>query len=70
MAEKQWTKRIVIIDKDDVERSMRDVAQSWDEIGNPTGAYVVMEIAEKIGISPETVLTPNQVKRMKERGLL
>lgn len=70
MAEKQWTKRIVIIDKDDVERSMRDVAQSWDEIGNDTGAYVVQEIAGKIGISPETVLTPNQVKRMKERGLL
>lgn len=70
MAEKQWTKRIVIIDKDDVERSMRDVAQSWDEIGNDTGAYVVQEIAEKIGLSPETVLTPNQVKRMKDRGIL
>jgi len=70
MAEKKWTRRVRIIDQDVVTNSMRDVAQSWDDIGNPTGAYVVMEIAEKIGLPPDTVLTDKQVKELKKRGVL
>ena len=65
-----WTKRVKMVDVEYVEKSMREVAQSWDEIGNDTGAYVIQEIADKIGLPPDQVLTPKQVQRMKERGLL
>lgn len=59
-----------MVDVEHVEKSMREVAQSWDEIGNATGAYVIMEVAEKIGLSPDTVLTDKQVKELRNKGLL
>ena len=70
MTKMAWTKRVKMVDVEYVEKSMREVAQSWDEIGNATGAYVVMEIAEKIGLPPDTVLTDKQVKELKKRGVL
>lgn len=65
-----WVKRTQMVDVEHVKKSMSDVAKSWEEIGNDTGAYVIQEIADKIGLPPDQVLTPKQVQRMKDRGLL
>ena len=70
MAEKNWTRRVKIVEYDKVANGIREVAKSWEEIGNDTGAYVIQEIADKIGLPPDQVLTPKQVQRMKDRGLL
>ncbi len=65
-----WVKRVQIIDKDELTKGMKEVAQSWDETGVDNVAYAFLEVAEKIGLPPDTVLTDNQVARLKKKGLL
>jgi len=65
-----WTRRVKIVEYDKVTNSMREVAQSWDEIGVDNVAYAIAELAEKIGFPADTVLTEGQVKRLKNKGVL
>lgn len=70
MAEKNWTRRVKIVEYDKVANGIREVAESWDEIGVDNVAYAFTELAQEIGLSPDTVLTANQVKRLKDKGVL
>ena len=54
MAEKNWTRRIKIVEYDKVANGIREVAESRDKIGFPA----------------DQVLTANQVKRLKNKGVL
>ena len=65
-----WTKRTKVVDVEHVEKSMRDVAQSWDEIGVDNVAYAIAEIAEKIGFPANEVLTDKQIARLKKKGII
>jgi len=70
MAEKNWTRRVKIVEYDKVANGIREVAESWDEIGVDNVAYAIAEIADKIGFPADQVLTANQVKRLKDKGVL
>ena len=68
--EKNWTRRVKIVEYDKVTNSMREVAESWDKTGVDNVAYAIAELAEKIGFPADQVLTEGQVKRLKNKGVL
>ena len=70
MEQKNWTRRVKIVEYDKVTNSMREVAQSWDEIGVDNVAFPIAELAEKIVFPADQVLTEGQVKRLKNKGVL
>lgn len=70
MAKKNWTRRVKIVEYDKVANGIREVAESWDEIGVDNVAYAIAEIADKIDFPADQLLTPGQVKRLKDKGVL
>ena len=52
-----WVKRIKIVDADELTSKMNKIMQSWDETGVDNVAYAFTELAQEIGLSPDTVLT-------------
>ena len=65
-----WVKRIKIVDADELTSKMNKIMQSWDETGVDNVAYAFTELAQEIGLPPDTVLTQGQVKRLKDKGIL